>query len=261
MLRKLWEQGIKEIQTKLISGLSIDNLDINWIFLDDFYYIGNKFLNIFRNNKIDMNFYTEILYLSCIFGNHFFKLYKNIKYKDGEEKARKGEERYQYIRFFEFYNLPDYIFKRNTFVDIGCGLGDKLFLAELRAHYLGTTPKIIGIEISDICYNYYCKYQWRIPNEVKKHIKYLHRDVFNLTNSIKNWDTIYTYMPIPDNYNISINKKQLGKNCMTYKFYNHVMQYCQKDTIWVEVLPNISFEEACKENGFEQIDSRIWRKK
>ena len=190
----------------------------------------NKTDKILRDISKCLNRKTNIHSMrSIIYQNIFFSLYGD--YENIRDKCRRSKDtiandqkQYPYIPLssYRFDMMLDYIEKtygrRESFIDVGCGVGDKTLLAKLS----GSFEKSCGIEYDEVSYNIAIKKTQKFMDDIDKsnfnprYPSFIHGDAFK--HSFKPYDTVYLYCP-------------LSSDEMMQKLMNHIYDTINKGSI------------------------------
>ena len=184
---------------------------------------------------------TEQEYFRLLWREIYVPLYKRINrigVKKDIEGMRQGQFPYIPLGVIGFVSILNYIRthhgKRKHFIDVGCGIGDKVMFAS----FAGICEKTTGIE--------YDKHTYDIANDNINHLiefktnqygdnniqHFIHGDAFK--HSFKHYDTIYLYCPLKNADRMS-------------ELLYHIYNTAEKGTI-------IIFKNAC-------LDMRLWELK
>lgn len=176
---------------------------------------------LIKNGYIDGDVITRLL-----LGNRPIHNEMEIKSKLEKELNSFKYIPYEPSKFLVLLNLlkSKKLIDNSSFVDVGCGIGDKVLLAKLFGF-----QKVTGIELNDETHviskfllgRYFyisTSTDWR-----NKDISLLHKNAFDV--DYKDYSLIYMYMPMYSTENM-------------INLYNHILSTMNKDAILVEVLPN-----------------------
>ena len=141
-----------------------------------------------------------------------------------EVKSEDEKHYYDYVpydreRFYDMlHEWSDHVdmggeYRTKRFIDVGCGIGDKVFLAWLvkgwEAH---------GVELNDHTYQLG---KYALHNYIRdQHINLIHHDAFDL--SYEDYDIVYMYCPIKS-------------STLLGELYQHVYETMREGAIMVEV--------------------------
>lgn len=186
------------------------------------------------------------------------RFFEGLDKHNGKDKTQKDEGHYPYIAYSTAGFITNFLFsvhrkfgKRKSFVDVGCGIGDKVFLAWMSGifdecigiEYEGFTANI-GIKIASTltrnhAYIYVDKIsiKSRLPSylqESKKHealvdFGIIQANAFDVT--YRRFDTIYFYHPI-------------ANTDLMRSLYEHVFKTMQPKTIFLEMMQDEGLKRA-----------------
>lgn len=190
------------------------------------------------------------------------QFFSNLDKHNGKDKKQKDDRHYPYIAYRTDRFIVDVLVstyekfgKRKNFVDVGCGIGDKVFLAWLSGifdecvgiEYEGFTSSIgIGIaqeslsrfrphlylEKGRIC----SKENWEFKS-VPIDFGIINADAFDI--NYKDFDTVYLYHPIAD------------ENLMG-KLYRHIFKSMPKKAILLEMMQDSGLQSAIQDFNEER---------
>ena len=192
----------------------------------------------------------------------FSNLDKDLEKNNGKDKTQKDEKHYPYIAYdtVGFINnvltlIHEKFGRRKSFVDVGCGIGDKVFLAWLSGifdecvgiEYEGFTSAI-GMNVAQgslsrnrpsICIN-----KTSIVNKDYSGKKSLidfgivNANAFDL--NYRRFDTIYLYQPI-------------ANHKLLITFYEHIFKTMPAKAILLEMLQNNAIKKAVENINEESL--------
>ena len=192
----------------------------------------------------------------------FSNLDKDLEKNNGKDKTQKDEKHYPYIAYdtVGFINhvltlIHEKFGRRKSFVDVGCGIGDKVFLAWLSGifdecvgiEYEGFTSAI-GMNVAQgslsrnrpsICIN-----KTSIVNKDYSGKNSLidfgivNANAFDL--NYRRFDTIYLYQPI-------------ANHKLLITFYEHIFKTMPAKAILLEMLQNSSLKRAVENINEESL--------
>jgi len=164
---------------------------------------------------------------------------------------------YGYISYSRDYFIETILKTRGfsegeRFIDIGCGIGDKVFLT-----WLISGMNSDGLEFDPITAS--------IAEDVRtclsKHLSSWDTlqikigDAFRFTR-FGDYDRIYTYCPIKSHYGTpqEHNGEKDGRPIQR-KFYSHIAEQLKSGTMWIEILPGSPFRTVMEKFGFKERES------
>lgn len=199
------------------------------------------------------------------------RFFEGLDKHNGKDKTQKDEGHYPYIAYSTEGFIANFLFnvhnkfgRRKSFVDIGCGIGDKVFLAWMSGifdecigiEYEGFTANI-GIKISNALsdsksYMYLDKtsIESRFPSYIKKDKKdealidfgIIQANAFDVT--YKRFDTIYFYHPIA---NVDLMRT----------LYEHVFKSMKPKTIFLEMMQDAGLKKALENINGDKVTRRF----
>jgi 2-polyprenyl-3-methyl-5-hydroxy-6-metoxy-1,4-benzoquinol methylase len=192
-----------------------------------------KMLEDWDTNK-RLNFLSNMgeILIEFLYGHshrYYQELDSNAKFTD---KIRTDDKHYHYIAlsvgsFVSNFLKPVYdIYEhRKSFIDVGCGIGDKTFLAWLS----GLFDECYGIEYSKLTYEIANKHLLRLGL-----YDIIYGNAFK--HNFKSYDTIYLYCPISDGENM-------------HRLYEHIFGQMKVRAIMKEMLPESGMRDFLESNG------------
>lgn len=152
-------------------------------------------------------------------------LYPNVLNDLGSEGKSKfdsySNDQFPYIPsyFTELFSKgsrhihPEFL-KGTEFIDIGCGIGDKVILFHLLSGMNST-----GVEYDFYTYRIACTVANYFPTKAQYKLRFIHEDAFKM--SYEKYDRIYTYRPLKNTERLK-------------EFYRHILSSIKPGTIWLE---------------------------
>lgn len=183
----------------------------------------------------------------------FSDLDKTLERSNGKDKTQKDQRHYPYIAYDTngfisvLSTIHEKFEKRKSFIDVGCGIGDKVLLAWLS----GIFEECIGIEYEGftsligerVAQNRLSSFRPQLDikdGAIRSRAGYKHNSVpidFGIVNgdafdiNYKRFDTIYLYHPIAD------------QNCMSL-LYQHIFKTLPKKAILLEMMQDNGLKDA-----------------
>jgi hypothetical protein len=222
--------------------------------------------------KSDVNSVNENGYRQLSVSREILKEIYNYRTHGMEEKSEVEKGNYKYIpfnyeTFVEMILVLQKKFHKKSFIDIGCGIGDKVILAEI----FGDFEKVTGIELNETTYHvakYFCLIGQLPFQNFDDYFKKFHLEKGKLTaktereilhenafdHNFSEYDFIYMYSPIQD-----------GK--LLRKLYEKVLLEMPIGGIILEVLTSWLLIEVLEDLGVKIIykkggkDARVWYEK
>ena len=236
-------------------------------------------------NRLQIMKYLGEFLVTMAYGRNS-RFFESLDKTTGKDKTQKDEGHYPYIAYSTEGFITDFLFsvykkfgRRKSFVDVGCGIGDKVLLAWLSGifdecigiEYEGFTANI-GIKIantlSDFTENRAYVYidgtsiESRLPSfiqadkkdEVLVDFGIIQANAFDVT--YRRFDTVYFYHPIAN--------VDLMKN-----LYEYVFKTMQPKAIFIEMmqdaglkraLENINNEKIARDYGYGRPQRRYYYK-
>jgi len=227
--------------------------------MDRFRRLGTvkRFKGFLDNLEIEarlhlLNYFGEFL-ITMVYGRDT-QFFSDLDKNNGKDKKQKDEKHYPYIAYNTDKFIQDVLVrvyekfgKRKSFVDVGCGIGDKVFLAWLSGifdecigiEYEGFTSsvgmKIAQENLSDSRPHLYIenghvcsKKTWekeRIPID----FGIMNADAFDI--SYRKFDTIYLYHPIADEE-------------LMERLYEHIFNTMPSKAILLEMMQDNGLKRA-----------------
>jgi len=149
---------------------------------------------------------------------------------------QKPNQQFPYIPSGLHYLLgcPPKFLEGKKFIDIGCGIGDKVICAAILSNMVcyGIEYDFYPVGIGKHIINNL------VPCDLQPKAILLHGDAF--THDFKEYDRIYTYRP-------------LKEDSALYNFYKHIALCLQVGTMWLECAPIPIFRKVMEEEKFTGI--------
>jgi len=190
-------------------------------------------------NTKDIEEYKDMLYKNkglYILSQKLFPDYDRLKRIDDDKQKKDGHFENIPYNIDSFINLMKYFPDRDRFIDVGCGTGEKVFLA----HLLGF-KKSIGIEYTKEYYEYSIK-NIQIPD-----IEFKNMDAFDYDFSHE--QVVYLYHPL------KYKKPMLD-------LWGKIIDELPQGAVMIEASPNATCADECiggnlsdylKQWGFEYL--------
>jgi protein-L-isoaspartate O-methyltransferase len=167
------------------------------------------------------------------FYGHSTDYYKNLdKSVRSFDETRTNNGHYHYIALSNHAFVTNFLRSiyeiyghRESFIDVGCGIGDKTLLAWLS----GLFDKCYGIEYSQLTYEIAFKSFERLG----LYDRIISGDAFE--HNFEPYDTIYFYCPISDTEGM-------------HKLYKHIFGQIKRGSVMKEMLPESGMHNFLKEN-------------
>ena len=182
------------------------------------------------------------------------QFFADLDKNNGKDKKQKDERHYPYIAYNTDKFIQDVLLstyekfgRRKSFVDVGCGIGDKVFLAWLSGifdecigiEYEGFTSSIaMGIAQEGLSKfrphlsienGHICSEKFRKSEEIPIDFGIINADAFDI--SYRNFDTIYLYHPIAD-------------EDLMEKLYEHIFNTMHSKAILLEMMQDNGLQRA-----------------
>lgn len=161
-------------------------------------------------------------------------------YADDMNKRRSGDinqrEQYPYIPYDlssfvkGLRSVPSFL-KGNSFIDVGCGIGDKVFIASL----LSKSMQCSGIEYDTSTHAIAQRKSF-----LERHHAFIRGDAFK--HDFSKYDRIYTYQPI-------------GNQAILLDLYRHIADTMPHNGMWFEAASPV-WEQFIKDDGRFKVLSR-----